>query len=56
MDSIDAFTFEGYGLKLYGFSFLFIIFNHFVMKRNLLCSENLFIILLLIITVNFNPF
>ena len=56
MDSIDAFTFEGYGLKLYGFSFLFIIFNHFVMKKNLLCSENLFIILLLIITVNFNPF
>ena len=33
MDSIDAFTFEGYGLKLYGFSFLFIIFNHFVMKK-----------------------
>ena len=56
MDSIDAFTFKGYGLKLYGFSFLFISFNHFVMKKSLLTSENLYIILFLIITVNFNPF
>ena len=56
MDSLDAFTFKGYGLKLFGFSILFISFNYFVMKKSLLTSENLYIILFLIITLNFNPF
>ncbi len=56
IDSIDAFTFKGYGLKLYFFSFLFIVFNYFVLKKSIITSENLYIILFLIITVNFNPF
>jgi len=56
MDSLDGFTFKGYGLKLFGFSILFIIFNYVVMKKILLTSENLCIILFLIITLKFNPF
>ncbi len=36
IDSIDAFTFKGYGLKLYFFSFLFIVFNYFVLKKSII--------------------
>ncbi len=56
IDQIDAFTFKGNGLKLYLFTFLFILFNRYVLNKNFFDSENLFLFLLFITTINFNPF
>lgn len=56
IDQIDAFTFKGSGLKLYLFVLLLFLLNYYVVNKKFFCSENLIIFIMLIVTINFNPF
>jgi hypothetical protein len=56
IDQIDAFTFKGNGLKLYLFVLLLFLLNTFVLNKSYLCTENIIIVIMLLITINFNPF
>ncbi len=55
IDQIDQFTFKGNGLKLYLFTFLFILFNIYVNDKKLLNPENILIFILFTLTLLFNP-
>jgi hypothetical protein len=56
IDDISGFEFKGYGIRLALGTILMLIINYFVVERKFLKQENVFLIMIMVVTFLFNPF